>query len=67
MELSRWCFWYGDGVKEFALFATWVGRALSCVFSCDLCWLQLLSLFVGLSDGSHESGTFLGEAFVLHF
>ncbi len=67
MELRWWCFWYGDGVKEFALFAIWVGFSLSWLFSCDLYLLRLLFLFVSLSDCSHESGTFLGDPFVLHF
>ena len=68
MELRWRCFWYVNGVKEFALFALWVGVAWSWVFSCRLCHLRLfLSLFVSLSDCSHESGTFLLDPFVLHF
>ena len=65
----RWrCFWYGNRVKKFALFALWGGGAWSWVFSDRLChWRLFVSLFVSLSDCSHESGTFLGEPFVLHF
>ena len=68
-ELCWRCFWYGNRGKKFALaFALWVGVAWNWVFSCRLChWRLFVSLFVSLSDCSHESGTFLCDPFVLHF
>ena len=67
MELRWRCFWYDDGVNEFALFASGLSLSLSWLFSCVLCLLRLLLLHVSLSDCSHKSCSLLSDAFVPHF